>query len=80
LNQFEQFKTGLNQVVVVVAVVREAILEKNLLLFGHCQTRLDPPLCSWTPTRNFFLAGKSAEKNVHNVLSLAEKCCSVVVL
>ena len=42
-------------------------VEKNLLIFGHCQNRLNPPPppptpFSWTPTRNFFLAGKSDGK------------------
>ena len=35
--------------------LREAIPEKNLIVFGHFQNRLDPPpLFSWTPTRHFF--------------------------
>ena len=50
-------------VIVKFFLLREAIPEKNLLLFGHCQNRLDPPhpCVLGHQQGTFFLAGKSAE-------------------
>ena len=57
------------------AVPREAIRDKSLLIFWHCQKGLTPPTpCVYAHLWDtFFSSWKRATKNVHNVQTQAEK-------
>ena len=49
-------------------------VKKNLLIFGHCQNRLNPPpRFLGHPPGIFFWPEKVTEKNVHNVQIYPEK-------
>ena len=65
---------------IIKAFLREAILKKSLLLFGHCQNRLDPP---WPPVfldtyEEIFVRTKKSRKGKFLMSKFKHKSASYV--